>query len=404
MVDPTPSRIWQVAELTHRIQGLLEDEFPEVRVEGEISNFSRPASGHCYFTLKDEDAQLDCVLWRWQAEQLSFAPEDGLLVRARGGISVYPPRGQYQLKVEAMQPVGEGELQKAFERLKEKLGEEGLFEEAHKRPLPEFPRTIGVVTSGTGAALHDILSTLSRRFPLARVQVRPTRVQGEGAYREIVRAIRAFNRRSDRPDVLIVGRGGGSIEDLWAFNEEPVARAVFASAIPVISAVGHETDYSIADFVADRRAATPSMAAELAVPDQRDVRSFLEIRRDRLERNVRRYLDRRRRIRMLTDSHRFRRPVDRVGRLIQRIDELSTSLDRGVEHVLRGRRDQVERHVDHLRVLDPRQPLRRGYAWITEGDRPVRRAARLSEGDHVRLRFIDGERRARVEDGREGPQ
>lgn len=403
MVDTSSARIWKVSALTREIRRLLEENYPDVWVEGEISNLSRPASGHCYFTLKDEDAQINCVLWRWEAERLFFTPEDGVQVRAHGSISVYPPRGQYQLKVDEMKPVGEGELHRAFEALKKKLGEEGLFDDAHKRTLPRIPRTVGVVTSGTGAALQDILTTLSRRFPLVRVQVLPTNVQGEGAYRDVVRAIRFFNQRSDPPDVLIVGRGGGSIEDLWAFNEEDVARAIFASAIPVVSAVGHETDESISDLVADRRAATPSMAAELVVPDHRDVRSFLTTRHRRIEGAVRTAIERRRqRILRLVESHRFRRPVDRVDQLLQRVDELDTRIRRAVDQTLRGWRNRLQRSTDRLRVLDPHQPLQRGYAWITEGERPVRRAADLSIGDRIRLQFLDGSRGAVVDAEEEG--
>ncbi len=255
-----------MSELTRRIKSSLEDQFPTVWVEGEISNLRTPSSGHAYFTLKDDSAQLRCVLFRGRGRRVAFQPEDGMQVLAFGGLDVYLARGEYQLVVELLEPKGVGALQLAFEQLKRRLEAEGLFDAARKRPLPPFPRTIGIVTSPTGAAIRDILHVIARRFADLRIVVCPVRVQGEEAPAEIVRAI-AAPRRS-RLDVVIVGRGGGSIEDLWAFNDERVARAIAACRVPVISAVGHETDFTIADFVADLRAPTPSAAAELVVREK----------------------------------------------------------------------------------------------------------------------------------------
>ena len=259
-----------ITELTRQIKFSLESSFPRVWVEGEISNFKQHTSGHLYFTLKDEGAQLSALMWRSRVANLTFQPEDGMKVIARGSITVYPPRGNYQLDVDQIQPLGLGELQLAFERLKQKLDAEGLFDAEHKKPIPEFPECIGLVTSETGAALQDIRSVLSRRHPSVEVVLAPVRVQGAGAAEEIADAIKYLNQYGGI-DVLIVGRGGGSLEDLWAFNEEVVARAIYASKIPIISAVGHEIDFSIADFVADLRAPTPSAAAELVVRDRTEL-------------------------------------------------------------------------------------------------------------------------------------
>ncbi len=249
--------IYTVSSLTHEIKMLLETSFPRLWVEGEISNYKAHSSGHIYFTLKDENAQIRCAMWRFKAGELLFRLEDGLKVIVEADIQVYEKSGNYQLIVQQLQPAGIGALQLAFEQLKQRLRAEGLFDEAHKKPLPTFPERVGVITSPTGAAIRDIISVVHRRFPAVQLILYPVRVQGEGAAEEIVHAIKDFNEFKE-VDVLIVGRGGGSLEDLWAFNEEKVARAIYASRIPVVSAVGHEVDFSISDFVADRRAATPT--------------------------------------------------------------------------------------------------------------------------------------------------
>jgi len=262
-----PDRVYTVSEVTRLVKLEVENAFPLVWVEGEISNFRSYPSGHIYFTLKDEQCQLQAVMWRSNARLLKFALKDGLKVICRGRLSVYEARGQYQLMADLIEPKGKGALQLAFEELKEKLKAEGLFDPKHKKPLPLFPKKVGIVTSPRGAAIIDILRTLERRFARLHILIYPAKVQGEGAADEIVEGIDFLGRQPDI-DVLIVGRGGGSIEDLWAFNEEKVARAIFRSPIPVISAVGHEVDYTIADFVADIRASTPSVAAEIVIKEE----------------------------------------------------------------------------------------------------------------------------------------
>ena len=267
--------ILSVTELTGALKEVVETTFQDIWVEGELSNIKHHGSGHLYFTLKDGTAQISCAMWQFMRQYLFFTPQEGMKVRAHGAVSLYPPRGTYSLIIKSMRPAGEGDLYQAYETLRIRLAAEGLFDARHKQTLPRYPARIGVITSGTGAAVRDILSVLERRYPVVTVQVMPVQVQGAGAAEQIARAIYAFNLLDEKPDVLIVGRGGGSIEDLWAFNEEAVARAMYHSEIPIISAVGHETDVTIADFAADVRAATPSQAAELAVPDITEVRQYV---------------------------------------------------------------------------------------------------------------------------------
>lgn len=274
--------IYTVSELTYEIKATLEGKFSDVWVEGEISNLRIPPSGHFYFTLKDDFSQIRAILFRMKSRVLRFVPEDGLHIVCRGRLSVYERRGEYQLIIEAMEPKGIGALQLAFLQLKERLEKEGLFDPRHKKPIPAFPQTIGIVTSPTGAVIQDMIQIIQRRFENVAILLYPVRVQGEGASEEIVSGIRYFNRMKN-VDVIIVGRGGGSLEDLWAFNEEELARAIYSSKLPVISAVGHETDYTISDFVADLRAPTPSAAAELVVKDKKEVKRELLYLKNRLE-------------------------------------------------------------------------------------------------------------------------
>lgn len=399
--NPDPS-VLSVRELVTDLKLTVEQAFGAVQVEGEVSNFKRPASGHCYFTLKDADAQIRCVMWRFRANSIFFEPRDGLLVRAHGAVSLYERRGDLQLIVDRLQLAGEGALQKAFEELKQKLRQEGLFNAAHKKPLPPFPETIGIITSGTGAALQDILSILRRRFPQVRVLVCPVQVQGLGAAETIAEALDAFNEVPPgdplRTDVLIVGRGGGSAEDLWAFNEEAVARAIYASEIPVVSAVGHETDVSIADFVADVRAATPSMAAELVVPDRRElavaVTGAYAYLRDYTQRLIQ---DRRQHVRHLVRSYAFNRPLDRLRQEQQRLDDLTGRLHRAMRQRLTDHRRALTHVADRLHALDPERPLRQGYARVERAGQRVRNAADLQPDDAVTLRFHDGQRTAHID-------
>ena len=379
-----------VSELTKQIKVSLESSFGVVSVQGEISNVRTPSSGHYYFTLKDETAQIQAVLWRSRVPGLMFSPTDGMKVIARGRITVYELRGQYQIDVIELLPAGKGELQLAFERLKAKLFAEGLFDESRKKPLPPFPAVIGVVTSGSGAAYRDIVSVLRRRFPAVDLVLRSVPVQGEGAAGEIAQAIQEFNEWGGA-DVLIVGRGGGSIEDLWAFNEEMVARAVYDSRIPVVSAVGHEIDFTIIDFVADVRAATPSAAAELVVRSRDDVLELIrqsvytiqDLFRDAIESG-------REEIRTILGSYAFNQPRDLLRNRMQFVDDLMRRLDLGAHHIIDRRNADAASLTRQLSSLSPKSILQRGYAMVLKERRAVPRASLLSPGDAVEVRFADG--------------
>ena len=379
-----------VSDLTRKIKAILEGGFPSLAVQGEISNFKRHTSGHVYFTLKDDRAQIACVLWRSRAALLRFAPEDGMHVVASGRISVYEVRGNYQLDVAALHPLGVGELQLSFERLKKRLEGEGLFAPERKKPLPEFPDRIGIITSPTGAALQDMLNILRRRFPGASVILRPVRVQGEGAAAEIAEALDDVNAFG-KVDVIIVGRGGGSLEDLWAFNEETVARAIARSAIPVVSAVGHETDVTIADLVADLRAPTPSAAAELVVKDRSVLLDILRNSWYTLQETLRDMLrNRTESIHHLLASYSFNRPIDLLRQSSQRLDELRRSFERSSVHRLAL--TQARYAALHLRIaaLDPRLALKRGYTIVRKEGRIVDTRTRVRKDDEIDVEFHDG--------------
>ena len=329
LFDLQPERhIWKVSELTENISALLERAFSDVWIEGEVSNYHAASSGHFYFTLKDARAQIRCACFRDQARAIKFRPEDGLHITIRGSLGVYEARGDYQLYVSYIEPVGLGALQLAFEQLKKKLQDEGLFDESTKKPLPVLPRCIGVVTSSRGAAIRDILNILKRRFAGLHVQIYPVKVQGDGAAAEIAAGIRYFNR-AKFADVLIVARGGGSIEDLWAFNEEIVVRAIAASEIPVITGVGHETDFTIADFAADVRAPTPSAAVEIVVRSRDEFERHIAVHQRHLVQQMRYLLSQRRhRVRDLQTHRAFRQLDVLVRRRHQQVDELSSWLAR----------------------------------------------------------------------------
>jgi len=403
---PDSSRVLSVTEITRGLSDLVEEHYDDVWVEGELSNFTRAASGHCYFTLKDADAQIKCVMWRHLTQYVFFEPDEGMQVRAHGSASVYQKRGDLQILVDQMRRAGKGAQQEAFERLKRKLKEEGLFDTDRKKSLPPFPDTIGVVTSGQGAALHDICSVLERRFPAAQVVLCPVPVQGMDAPQAIADAIARFNAVApgdpQRPDVLIVGRGGGSTEDLWAFNEEVVARAVAASALPVVSAVGHESDVSIADFVADERAATPSMAAEIVVPDRRDVARTVRSLHDRMQDVVMRTIqDGRQTVDRLVSSRAFHQPVDRLERARQTVERFRERLDRAAGRRVERAKNRLERLQDRLRAADPEGPLQRGYALVEQDGTAVRSVNDLHSDDRFTVRLHDGQRDATVLDNGE---
>lgn len=355
-------RIYTVSELTEDVKLLLENTFPEVWVEGEISNFSQSQSGHIYFSLKDAKSSLRCVFFRGVNSTVKFSIRDGLKVIAFGRITVYAPAGQYQLNIQKLEPKGVGALQLAFEQLKEKLAKEGLFDAAHKKRLPILPLRIGVVTSATGAAIRDILNILRRRAPFVKIILNPVRVQGAGAAEEIAQAISEFNQYKDA-DVLIVGRGGGSMEELWAFNEEIVARAIYHSKIPVISAVGHEVDWTISDFVADVRAPTPSAAAELVVRQKEDLASGLTHLLSRINSAINTKIHfLHKELLTLKDAYVLKYPLNFIQVYLQRIDELSHRLHHGSGHILEAARHRFIHLTEKLEVLSPLSILSRGYS------------------------------------------
>jgi len=384
---------WTVSALTRRVRERLESDeiLQDVWVEGEISNFKRHSSGHLYFTLKDANAQLRCVMWRTDAIRMRFGLQDGMSVETHGRVSVYEVGGQYQLYADQIRPVGEGALYQEFLRLKASLEAEGLFDPARKRPIPELPHKIGIVTSPTGAALRDMLNTLRRRLPLAEVMIAPSPVQGVEAPPALVSALRALNRQ--KPDVILLARGGGSIEDLWAFNDERVVRAVTASEAPVISGVGHETDFTLCDFAADLRAPTPTAAAELATPisiqDIASNLSTLDARLTTLTFNL--LSSHQTSLSALIARLQFASPRRRVQSERQRVDDLSRRALTGLTHLVQLQSTHVKGMQSRLESLSPLAVLARGYAVVTRKDDAsvVSRVAQAS--DKMKVRVSDGE-------------
>jgi exodeoxyribonuclease VII large subunit len=434
-LQPT-RQIFTVSELTAKIRDLLAKNFMDILVQGEISNCREAQSGHIYFTLKDDRAQVRCVFFKQQQRGIKFRPEDGLHITVRGSISVYEQRGEYQIYVEKIDLVGQGALQLAFEQLKKRLEAEGLFDAKRKKPLPLLPSRIGIITSPRGAAVRDVVRILTRRFPNVHLTVYPVRVQGEGSAEEIVKALKFFNARKI-VDVLILARGGGSMEDLWSFNEEIVARAIFASEIPVISGVGHETDFTIADFVADLRASTPSAAAELVVQTRAEFDKHIAELRETLAGLVRyRLLEWSRRVHELSARRGFRRPLDLLRQQRQRADEMTSRLALGlrarleqsrkrftaahlrivsfdfrvkiaafrlrlekrtadlgvrIERFLRAKRDRLEKLTLQLQERSPLRVLERGYAIATDtAGNLLRDAAQVALGDTVAIQLHRG--------------
>jgi len=390
---PTPDRrVYTVAELNSQVHDLLESSFPELWVEGEISNCKAYPSGHTYLTLKDDKAQVRAVLFKGSSYSVKFKFVDGLKVLVRARVTSYEPRGELQLVISAAEPRDKGALQLALEQLKAKLQAEGLFDESRKKPLPPFPKSVGVVTSGQGAAVRDVINVLSRRWPGINIRIWPVKVQGPGAAEEISSAIQGFNELAPDTDVLLVGRGGGSIEDLWAFNEEPVARAIAASVIPVVSCVGHETDWTIADFVADLRAPTPSAAAELAVPEKAALLDRLaerddamaQILRDRLE-DLARRLDYAARHPLLQDPRRL------WEQKVQRVDELAARLPEAAKRLLERAALRLGATAGRLDAISPLKVLARGYAIADLRGKVLTKASQVKAGDPVRVRLSDGE-------------
>lgn len=409
---PPASRVWAVGALCRAIADALDARFNPVSVRGEISGFSRAASGHCYFSLKDASGQIRCAMFRRAAQMLDFAPRDGELVEVRGRLGVYEARGDLQLIAETMSRVGQGGLFEQFLQRKARLEAEGLFEAGRKRPLPAMPRRIGVVTSLGAAALHDVLAALARRAPHLPVLVSPAAVQGAGAPAELVAALAALVRQPQPPDLILLVRGGGSIEDLWAFNDEALARAIAASPVPVVSGVGHETDFTIADFVADLRAPTPTAAAELAAPQRQMLVNALDLAAEALEAAVLRRLDRHAQ-RLDSVAARLSRPsaivatqrlrLERQGQSLlhalqsqaerarRRCDNAGQALPAAVRAGLERQRQRLERAELRLRLLDPGLVLQRGYAFLEDADGgTVQRAAQTRPGQQLRATLADG--------------
>lgn len=384
-------KVYTVCELTQEIRHLIESAFPAVWVEGEISGFKHHHSGHIYFNLKDSEAVIKAAFFSRFNRGIKFELKDGLQVVCFGKISVYGPRGDYQLYVERIEPKGVGALQLAFLQLKEKLFKEGFFDPSRKKPIPRFPGAVGVVTSPTGAAIRDILHIVNRRFRGTNVLLNPVRVQGEGAAEEIARAIGEMNELTDI-DVLIVGRGGGSLEDLWAFNEEVVARAVFRSRIPVISAVGHETDWTICDWVADLRAPTPSAAAEIVVQNREDLEIRLGDFKTRLRNAMLNFLEvKEEALRGLQESYAFRQPLALINQYAQRLDELLRQLQNYLKNLIREKNQVFENWVGRLEALSPLAILGRGYSltFNVKGD-VVKEAGKIRIGEKLRTRLHRG--------------
>lgn len=369
-----------------------DENLANIFISGEISNFTNHyRTGHLYFTLKDDSAAVRAVMFNSSAKRLKFMPEDGMKVIARGRVSVYEASGQYQLYVDDMQPDGVGALNLAYEQLKEKLQKEGLFSELHKKPLPPYPEKVGVITSPTGAAVRDIINVLGRRFPYAEIVFCPVLVQGEGAHLQLTDAVNLFN--SERAaDVIIIGRGGGSIEDLWEFNDEGLARAVYNSEIPVISAVGHETDFTICDFVADMRAPTPSAAAELAVPDANELQYALLALKNRMFLNVSSGIaDRRSRLEYLTSKGALKSPDEMLSNRSQRLDTAFSKMLSSYENRIGGKKVEFISAATALSKLDPMSVLMRGFAFVSDKNgKNVYSSQALAKGDKINVRFHDG--------------
>ncbi|MBI3313527.1 MAG: exodeoxyribonuclease VII large subunit [Candidatus Omnitrophica bacterium] len=377
----TPKRkVYTVSQLNREARFLLESQFASIWIEAEISNFKRHSSGHFYFTLKDSQSQISAVFFSRQNQYLKFEPKDGLQVLAMGRISLYEARGQYQFYIERLEPKGMGSLQLAFLQLKEKLEKEGLFRPEHKKPIPRFPRVVGVVTSPTGAAIRDILNVVNRRFQGTRVLLNPVRVQGDGAAAEIAKAIEQMNLLPEI-DVLIVGRGGGSLEDLWAFNEEIVARAVYRSKIPIISAVGHEIDWTICDLVADLRAPTPSAAAELVVQNREELCSRMVEYQSRMRSAISGLLEtNKERLEALEQSYAFKQPAQLIEQYAQRLDELFRQLLNYSKTVLGHKKHLLQNLAGKLHALSPLAILERGYSLTFKEDGKL-----LKDLQHVKI-------------------
>lgn len=393
-------KIFTVKEINNYIKSILDHDIilTNLFIKGEVSNFKLHSSGHIYFTLKDNDSKIKCVMFRGSAGKLKFLPEDGMAVVVQGYLSVYERDGNYQLYAVDMIPEGVGALYKAFEQLKTKLAASGYFDEANKKPLPYLPKTIGIVTSGTGAAVRDIISIVRRRNSMVNIILYPVQVQGEDAAQEIAQGIKYFNRKKN-VDIIITGRGGGSIEELWAFNEEETANAIFNSEIPVISAVGHETDFTIADFVADLRAATPSAAAELVVPDKQALLSRLNQATYMLNNYMNNYLqEKRMKIEYISKGNAFRQIEQKIHSLMQTVDICSKTMSSSMLQILKLNKNELIKNIEKLNILNPAAVLLRGYSSASKNGKIITSVKQLTIGDKISVEFKDGNVLAEVQD------
>ncbi len=392
---------WSVTDLTRYLRDLIESEenLQDLWVEGEVSNLSRPTSGHLYFTLKDRNTALRCVMWRNAVIQQTYLPRDGDAIEVHGSISVYEASGNYQLYGDMIRPAGEGALYQEFLRLKAQLEAEGLFDAGRKRAIPRWPETIGIVTSPTGAALRDMLDTIQRRYPPVKIILAPTQVQGDQAPQGIMSALQALNHLI-KPDLILLARGGGSLEDLMAFNDEQVARAIVSSTAPIITGIGHETDFTIADFAADLRAPTPTAAAELATPNQADLRvSLSELSKNIHQSAINFLFDQRRWLEGQQNRLLLRTPLARVHRDQQRLDELNYRAGRSLYHAIEINRTRLAGMELRLNALNPDAILARGYSLVTQPDGSlVRSTKQVQPNDALSVRVSDGEFEVRVQE------
>lgn len=384
-------QILTVSELTKEIRRTLEENFEQISVIGEISNFKAHISGHWYFSLKDADAVINCTMWKGFNQYVFFTPQDGMKIIVNGKLTVYPPRGSYQLDIRSIKPAGLGELQEAFEKLKKKLEAEGLFDERFKKPIPVFPKKIGVVTAIDGAAFKDLVSVAKRRFPLVEIVIASARVQGSGAAESIVNSVKRLNEFTGI-DVIIVARGGGSIEDLWAFNEEIVARAIFKSNVPIISGVGHEVDFTIADYVADLRAPTPSVAMEIATPDIIDIENFIEEFISNSSTNIEEIIESRiQDVNSFSRSYGYRLPMDMLNRKTQQVDMCISRIMQSMEKFSMIYDKKISLLAKSLDAYDVQGALKRGFVLVKQNSKFVTRAVNFNKDNKARLKFYDGE-------------
>lgn len=397
--DDLDNRVLTVSQITNAVKRTIEENFSHVEVVGEISNFKSHVSGHWYFTLKDEGAQINCTMWKNLNSNVFFSPQDGMKIVVSGRLSVYPPRGSYQIDVRSMKPAGEGELQAAFERLKKKLHAEGLFDDDVKKSIPKLPERIGIVTAKDGAAFRDMISVVKRRYPLAELVIAPSKVQGEGAAEEIANSIQTLNKRGNT-DVIIICRGGGSLEDLWAFNEEVVARAIYKSRVPIISGVGHEIDFTIADFTADLRAPTPTAAMELATPLIDDILNFIKVNLQSMGSNL---SDRIRnssvQIDNILNSYSFRKPENILQINSQTLDNYLYKFGVIFETKIARIKSRVDLLAQIVSSHDSGRILQKGYSLVKQNNKYITRSESLKLGAPFQIKFYDKE--IKIDDDKE---